>query len=163
MSHKFVPGTFVVYPAHGVGRLLDIEHQEISGFKVELLVVFFEKEKMTLRIPVAKAERSGLRPLSTKERMAEALGLLKIRTRAKKAMWSRRAQEYETKINSGDPVAIAEVVRDLNRPASQGDQSYSERQIFQVAIERLIREFAAIEEIDELSAQKHIEEQLKAA
>lgn len=159
---KFETGDHVVYPAHGVGKILTIEDQEIAGMRLEVLVIEFEKEKMTLRLPTGKVQAAGLRSLCSRKEMQEALKTLKGRSRAKRTMWSRRAQEYEAKINSGDPVSIAEVLRDLYRNADQPDQSYSERQIYQAALERLSRELAAVEEIDEEKAQKKLEAVLKA-
>ena len=156
-------GDWVVYPTHGVGRVTGIEKQEIAGSKLELIVIAFEKDRMTLRVPISKAEMSGLRKLSTRDEMKVALKTLKGRSRVRRTMWSRRAQEYEAKINSGDPVAIAEVVRDLHRNAGQPDQSYSERQIYQAALDRLSRELAAVEDIDEEAATVRLEEMLKAA
>ncbi len=159
----FKSGDFVVYPTHGVGQIKGVETQEIAGQELQLFVVEFAKEKMTLRVPVTKAKTSGLRRLSSRKVMDSALKTLKGRSRVKRTMWSRRAQEYEAKINSGDPVSIAEVVRDLHRNAGQPDQSYSERQIYQAAFERLVREFAAIERIDEETAVERLEKVLKAA
>jgi CarD family transcriptional regulator len=156
-------GDWVVYPTHGVGRVTGIEKQEIAGSKLELIVIAFEKDRMTLRVPISKAEMSGLRKLSTRDEMKVALKTLKGRSRVRRTMWSRRAQEYEAKINSGDPVAIAEVVRDLHRNAGQPDQSYSERQIYQAALDRLSRELAAVEDIDEEAATDRLEEMLKTA
>ncbi|MCH2629520.1 MAG: CarD family transcriptional regulator [Nisaea sp.] len=148
---------FVVYPTHGVGRILGTEKQEIAGTELDLLVIDFEHDRMTLRIPLSKAHESGLRPLSSKKQMDLALVKLKGRSRVRRTMWSRRAQEYEAKINSGDPVSIAEVVRDLRRSTSQSEQSYSERQMYQAALDRLAREFAAIEKIDEETATARLE------
>ena len=156
-------GDWVVYPTHGVGRVTGIEKQEIAGSKLELIVIAFEKDRMTLRVPISKAEMSGLRKLSTRDEMKVALKTLKGRSRVRRTMWSRRAQEYEAKINSGDPVAIAEVVRDLHRNAGQPDQSYSERQIYQAALDRLSRELAAVEDIDEEAATVRLGEMLKVA
>jgi CarD family transcriptional regulator len=153
----------VVYPTHGVGKITGIEAQEIAGQKLKLLVIQFEKDRMTLRVPVAKAKTSGLRRLSTKKEMQTALVTLKGRSRIKRTMWSRRAQEYEAKINSGDPRSIAEVVRDLHRNAGQPDQSFSERQMYQAALDRLAREFAAVEKISEEVATQRLEAMLKAA
>jgi CarD family transcriptional regulator len=153
----------VVYPTHGVGKVLGIESQEISGHSLQVITVHFEKDRMTLRVPVSKARNSGLRRLSSRKVMDTALQTLKGRSRVKRTMWSRRAQEYEAKINSGDPVSIAEVVRDLHRNADQPDQSYSERQIYQAALDRLVRELAAVEDIDEQSATQRLEQLLKAA
>ncbi|MFC4349967.1 CarD family transcriptional regulator [Fodinicurvata halophila] len=160
---EFSAGDFVVYPTHGVGRVLEVEQQDISGFKVELIVIKFEHDRMILRVPVEKAHKSGLRKLSSKKIMESALTTLKGRSRAKRTMWSRRAQEYEAKINSGDPVSIAEVVRDLHRADDQPEQSYSERQMYQAALDRLAREFAALEQIDEAAAAERLESMLKAA
>ncbi|MDH3473531.1 MAG: CarD family transcriptional regulator [Rhodospirillales bacterium] len=156
-------GDFVVYPTHGVGKVLGVETQEISGVTLDLIIIKFDKDRMTLRVPVDKAENSGLRKLSTRKVMDSALTTLKGRSRVKRTMWSRRAQEYEAKINSGDPVSIAEVVRDLHRSADQPDQSYSERQMYQAALDRLARELAALEKIDETAAAQKLEELLKAA
>jgi CarD family transcriptional regulator len=160
---EYSAGDFVVYPTHGVGKVLGIEAQEISGIKLDLIIIKFDKDRMTLRVPVEKAQDSGLRKLSTRKVMDSALTTLKGRSRAKRTMWSRRAQEYEAKINSGDPVSIAEVVRDLHRGDDQPDQSYSERQMYQAALDRLARELAALEKIDEASATQKLEEMLKAA
>mgnify|MGYP002622821113 FL=1 len=159
----FEAGDYVVYPTHGVGRVQGVEKQEISGQKLVLIIIKFEKDRMTLRVPVEKAEESGLRKLSSRKLMDSALATLKGRSRVKRTMWSRRAQEYEAKINSGDPVSIAEVVRDLHRGADQPDQSYSERQMYQAALDRLARELAAVEKIDEDAAALKLEELLTAA
>lgn len=162
-EHGFDTGDFVVYPTHGVGRISGVETQEIAGLALQLFVIQFDKEKMTLRVPVTKARQAGLRRLSTRKVMESALKTLKGRSRAKRTMWSRRAQEYEAKINSGDPVSIAEVVRDLHRGSDQPDQSYSERQIYQAALDRLARELAAVEKLDEKRAIKRLEDILEAA
>ena len=150
-------GDFVVYPTHGVGKVTGIETQEIGGHELKLFVIAFDKDRMTLRVPTTKAEASGLRKLSTKKIMDSALTTLKGRARVKRTMWSRRAQEYEAKINSGDPVSIAEVVRDLHRNVGQPDQSFSERQIYEAALDRLACEFAAVENKDKDWAQKKLE------
>jgi CarD family transcriptional regulator len=162
-TNEFGAGDYVVYPTHGVGRVQGIEKQEISGQALRLIVIKFEKDRMTLRVPVNKAEESGLRKLSSRKMMDTALATLKGRSRVKRTMWSRRAQEYEAKINSGDPVSIAEVVRDLHRNSDQPDQSYSERQMYQAALDRLARELAAVEKIDEIAAANKLEELLTAA
>jgi CarD family transcriptional regulator len=154
---EFKTGDFVVYPTHGVGKVLGTETEEIAGTELALLVINFEHDRMTLRIPVTKAQNSGLRRLSSRKQMDVALTKLKGRARVRRTMWSRRAQEYEAKINSGDPVSIAEVIRDLRRNSSQADQSYSERQMYQAALDRLAREFAAIEKIDEETATSRLE------
>jgi len=153
----------VVYPTHGVGKVMGVEMHNIAGHKLQLITIRFEKDRMTLRVPVSKAQNSGLRRLSSRKVMDTALATLKGRSRIKRTMWSRRAQEYEAKINSGDPVQVAEVVRDLHRNADQPDQSYSERQIYQAALDRLVREFAAIEDIDEEQATLRLNQVLKAA
>ncbi len=158
---EFVAGDYVVYPAHGVGKVEGIETQTISGVDVTLYTISFEQDRMRLKLPLSKIKNSGLRKLSSGDRLKEALTTLKGRSRIKRTMWSRRAQEYETKINSGDPVAIAEVLRDLRRNEDKGEQSYSERQIYQAALERLAREVAAIEDIDEKSAAERLEDVLQ--
>jgi CarD family transcriptional regulator len=160
---EFRNGDYVVYPTHGVGKIESIERQSVAGMELELIVIRFEKEKMTLRVPIEKAKVAGLRKLSSHQQMDIALATLKGRSRISRAMWSRRAQEYEAKINSGDPVSIAEVVRDLHRNAGQSDQSYSERQIYEAALERLARELAAVERIERDAAAQRLEDVLKAA
>lgn len=154
---KFEAGDHVVYPAHGVGKVLTIENQEIAGMRLEVLVIEFEKEKMTLRLPTGKVQAAGLRCLCSRKEMQDALKTLKGRSRAKRTMWSRRAQEYEAKINSGDLIAIAEVVRDLYRSESQPEQSYSERQLYEAALGRMARELAAVNEVSETEAVRLIE------
>lgn len=156
-KNEFRANDFVVYPAHGVGRIISIEEQEIAGVTLELFVISFEKEKMTLRVPTAKATSTGMRTLSSPDIVGKALETLTGRARVKRAMWSRRAMEYEAKINSGDLISIAEVVRDLFRADSQPEQSYSERQLFEAAFERLTRELAAVEKIAEDVAAKRVE------
>src|SRR5215216_2056631 len=153
----FKANEFVVYPAHGVGQILAIEEQEIAGAKLELFVINFMKDKMTLRVPTAKVANVGMRKLSEPALVKKALETLKGRARVKRTMWSRRAQEYEAKINSGDIVAIAEVVRDLYRSESQPEQSYSERQLYEAALDRLAREIGAVERITETEAIREIE------
>jgi CarD family transcriptional regulator len=156
----FKTNEFVVYPAHGVGQILAIEEQEIAGAKLELFVINFMKDKMTLRVPTAKVANVGMRKLSEPVLVKKALETLKGRARVKRTMWSRRAQEYEAKINSGDIVAIAEVVRDLYRSESQPEQSYSERQLYEAALDRLSREIAVVQHVTETEAVKEIESQL---
>jgi len=160
---SFKAGEYVVYPTHGVGRVTGIETHDVSGAELRVFVINFDKEKMTLRVPVGKVSAAGLRRLSNRKIMETALSTLKRRTRVKRTMWSRRAQEYEAKINSGNPVSIAEVVRDLHRKGDQPDQSYSERQMYQAAFERLVRELAAVERINEEAAIKRLERVLHAA
>ena len=152
----FEVGDYVVYPKHGVGRVIELQKSEIAGMQLELYVLRFEKEKMTLRVPTNKAEGVGMRKLSSDKTLKEALQVLTTKPKVKRTMWSRRAQEYEAKINSGDLVSIAEVVRDLFRADDQPEQSYSERQIFEAASSRLARELAAMEESDEKTAQAKI-------
>ena len=145
---SFSAGDFVVYPTHGVGKVVSISKDTVAGQELELIAVLFDKDRMTLRVPMTKAKKSGLRKLSNRSIMDTALETLRSKSKAKRTMWSRRAQEYEAKINSGDPVAIAEVVRDLYRSQSQSDQSYSERQIYEQALDRLANELAALEKIN---------------
>ena len=153
----FRPDEYVVYPAHGVGQIISIEEQEIAGINLELFVVAFEKDKMTLRVPTHRAAEIGLRSLSSPEVVSRAMSTLKGKAKVKRAMWSRRAQEYEQKINSGDLIAIAEVVRDLHRNDDQREQSYSERQLYEAALERLTREVAAVADGDEAAAAKKVD------
>lgn len=152
----FRPDEFVVYPAHGVGRIVSIDTQEIAGIKLEMFVITFAKDKMTLRVPTAKASAVGMRALSSPDTVGRAMDTLKGRARVKRAMWSRRAQEYEQKINSGDLISIAEVVRDLHRNDDQREQSYSERQLYEAALERLTREVAAVHGVEEMNAQEKV-------
>lgn len=165
MAEQFLfnPGDFVVYPTHGVGKVTSIEEDEIAGHKLELFVISFDRDRMTLRVPTSKAANSGLRKLSSKKRMDEALHTLKGRPRVKRTMWSRRAAEYDLKINSGDPVSIAEVVRDLHRNVGQPDQSFSERQIYEQARDRLAAEVAAVDKTDMEKATGKLEQILNAA
>ena len=153
----FKTNEFIVYPAHGVGQIVAIEEQEVAGSKLELFVINFVKDKMTLRVPTAKIASVGMRKLAEGPMVKRALETLKGRARVKRTMWSRRAQEYEAKINSGDIVAIAEVVRDLYRSESQPEQSYSERQLYEAALDRLSREISAVQRITETEAIKEIE------
>ncbi len=157
----FEEGDHVVYPTHGVGKVERIAIEEIAGHKLELIHITFEENRMTLRVPVAKARTAGLRKLATRKMFDEALAVLKGRARIKRTMWSRRAQEYEAKINSGDPLAIAEVVRDLHRNAGQPDQSFSERQIYEAAMDRLAAELGALDRIDKATAAAKLAEFLK--
>jgi CarD family transcriptional regulator len=156
----FKANDHVVYPTHGVGRIARVEEQEVAGMKLELFVITFDKDKMTLRVPTAKAKAVGMRKLSSPDIVANALNTLKGRARIKRTMWSRRAQEYEAKINSGDLVSIAEVVRDLHRASGQPEQSYSERQLYEAALARMAREVAAVEKTDEPTAVKRVETML---
>lgn len=161
-SADFAVGDHVVYPKHGVGQIIELEQTEISGLTLELYVIRFDKERMTLRVPLNKAAASGMRKLSSADKVEKAFTTLKGRARIKRTMWSRRAQEYEAKINSGDLVSIAEVVRDLHRKDDQPEQSYSERQIYEAALDRLARELAAVEQIDELAAMQRLNDVLAA-
>jgi CarD family transcriptional regulator len=154
----FKTNEYIVYPSHGVGQIVSIEEQDIAGFKLELFVITFEKDKMTLRVPTAKIAQVGMRKLAEPDVMA--MEVLKGRARIKRTMWSRRAQEYEAKINSGDLIAISEVVRDLFRSEAQPEQSYSERQLYEQALDRMARELAAVERVVEAEAVKLIEAQL---
>lgn len=153
----FTAGDFVVYPAHGVGYVEGVETTSIAGMEITLYTICFEKDRMRLKLPVSKVKASGLRKLSSKDRLKDALATLQGKSQVRRIMWSRRAQEYEAKINSGDPVSIAEVLRDLRKEGDDGEQSYSERQIYQAALERLAREVAAIEKIDEKKAAEKLE------
>lgn len=157
---EFRPNDYVVYPAHGVGQIVSIEEQEVAGISLELFVLSFEKDKMTLRVPTNKATEIGMRSLSSPDVVDQAMKTLKGKAKVKRAMWSRRAQEYEQKINSGDLIAIAEVVRDLHRNDDQREQSYSERQLYEAALERLTREVAAVADGDEAAAAKRVGEVL---
>ena len=159
----FEEGDFVVYPTHGVGRILGTETREVAGIEPEMLVVRFEQDRMTLRVPMEKAKTLGLRTLSSSKQMDQAITTLRGKARVRRTMWSRRAAEYETKIKSGDPVSIAEVVRDLHRRTNQSEQSYSERQMYQAALERLAREYAAIEKIDQEAAALKLEDMMAEA
>ena len=158
--HGFKANEFIVYPAHGVGRIVGIEEQEIAGMALELFVINFDKEKLTLRVPTGKLQSVGMRKLSDEAVVKKAMETLKGRARVKRTMWSRRAQEYVAKINSGDLVSIAEVVRDLYRSEAQPEQSYSERQLYEDALDRMAREIAAVEKLDERGAVQRITEVL---
>ena len=162
-GHEFSVGDHVVYPAHGVGEIKGIETQTVAGMALEVYVITFEHEKMTLRVPTKRAVASGLRPLAANDVVTQALSTLKGRARVKRTMWSRRAQEYEAKINSGDLISIAEVVRDLHRAENQPEQSYSERQLYESALDRMAREVAAIEKIDRDAAVDILNKSLQRA
>jgi len=156
--HGFKANEFIVYPAHGVGRIVGIEEQEIAGMSLELFVITFDKEKLTLRVPTGKLASVGMRKLADEALVKKAMDTLKGRARIKRTMWSRRAQEYVAKINSGDLISIAEVVRDLFRSEAQPEQSYSERQLYEDALDRMARELAAVEKLDERGAVQRITE-----
>ena len=156
VKNPYVTGEYVVYPAHGVGKIADVTKQTVAGTELELIVVNFDKDKMTLRVPMAKAATAGLRKISSAETIADAMNTLKGKAKVKKVMWSRRAQEYESKINSGNPVAIAEVIRDLHRNENLAEQSYSERQIYEQALDRLSNEYAVFENISTADATQKI-------
>jgi CarD family transcriptional regulator len=158
--HGFKTSELIVYPAHGVGRIIGIEEQEIAGISLELFVIEFDKDKMTLRVPTSKLASVGMRKLAEDGELKKAMDTLKGKARIKRTMWSRRAQEYEAKINSGDLVAIAEVVRDLYRSDAQPEQSYSERQLYEAALDRMSRELAAVDQSDERGAMQRITEVL---
>jgi CarD family transcriptional regulator len=161
--HGFRTNESIVYPAHGVGKIIDIEEQEVAGMKLELFVITFAKDKMTLRVPVAKATSVGMRKLANESTVGRAFETVRGRARIKRTMWSRRAQEYEAKINSGDLIAISEVVRDLYRSQAQPEPSYSERQLYEQAIDRMSREVAAVERISETEAASKIEKTIEAS
>lgn len=156
----FKTNEFVVYPAHGVGQITSIEEQEVAGYKLELFVINFAQDKLTLRVPTTKVESAGMRKLSDEARIAKGLKTVQGRARIKRTMWSRRAQEYEAKINSGDLISIAEVVRDLFRSENQPEQSYSERQLYEAALDRLAREISAVQKISTTEAVAEIEKNL---
>ncbi len=157
---EFKTGEHIVYPAHGVGQIVGLEDQEVAGIKLELFVISFLKDKMTLRVPVSKATSVGMRKLADAPTLERSLDITRGRPRVKRTMWSRRAQEYEAKINSGDLLAIAEVVRDLFRSDTQPEQSYSERQLYEAALDRMSREIAAVEKTSEAEAVRQIEANL---
>ena len=154
---------YIVYPSHGVGQIIEIETQEVAGISLELFVIEFEQDKMILRVPTSKAESVGMRKLAQEDVVKKAYTTLKGKARIKRTMWTRRAQEYEAKINSGDLISIAEVVRDLYRCDTQPEQSYSERQLFEAALDRLAREIAAVEKLDEAGAVQKITSVLSKA
>ena len=156
----FKTGEAIVYPAHGVGRITAVEEQEVAGFRLELFVVSFDKDKMVLRVPTAKASSVGMRKLAEPALVQKALDVLTGRARVKRTMWSRRAQEYEAKINSGDLIAVTEVVRDLFRSEAQPEQSYSERQLYESALDRVVREIGAVNKVTDTEALKLIEQSL---
>ncbi len=162
-AEDFTADDFVVYPTHGVGRILGTEQNIIAGTEIDMLIVRFEQDRMTLRVPIEKARDLGLRTLSSKKQMDDAITTLKGKARVRRDMWSKRAKQYEDKIRSGDPVSIAEVVRDLRRRTNQSEQSYSERQMYQAALERLAREFGAIEKMDQSTAAEKLETLMDAA
>ncbi|MEP9397820.1 CarD family transcriptional regulator [Mesorhizobium sp. KR2-14] len=158
--HGFKTGEYIVYPAHGVGQIMAIDEQEVAGHKLELFVIDFQKDKMRLKVPVAKATSIGMRKLSETDYVERALKVLQGRARVKRTMWSRRAQEYDAKINSGDLISISEVVRDLYRAENQPEQSYSERQLYEAALDRMAREIAAVNRVSETEAVRMIETNL---
>jgi CarD family transcriptional regulator len=162
-GNTFEEGEYVVYPAHGIGIVKGVEQQSIAGNELKMLVVSFDKDKMTIKLPLNSATSSRIRKLCSKKEIQEAIDCLKSPIRVKKMMWSRRAQEYETKINSGIPLSIAQVVRDLHRTATQPEHSYSERQIYQEALDRLMKEYAAVTKIGEKEAMEYLEKDLTAA
>ena len=154
---NFKIGEIVVYPKHGVGEIVNIESMEISNIKTNFYVVKMEQAKLTIRVPLEKQDEVGLRKISTKKIIDAIYEILKLKPKIRRIMWSRRAQEYDPKIFSGDPIKISEVVRDLFRKNSQPEQSYSERQMFQIALERLAREVAAVEKTDYFQSTEKIE------
>ena len=159
-NNNFKIGEIVVYPKHGVGEIKKIEFLEVSGIKNKFYVVKMEQAKLTIRVPLDKQNEVGLRKISSKKIIEHVFGVLKLKPKIRRIMWSRRAQEYDAKIFSGDPIKIAEVIRDLFRKNSQPEQSYSERQMFQTALERLAREVAAVEKTDYFQATEKIEHTL---
>ena len=159
-NSEFNIGEVVVYPKHGVGEILKVENMEIASIKTKFYVVKMEQAKLTIRVPFDKLKEVGLRRISSKKIIEQAFNVLKLKPKIRRIMWSRRAQEYDAKIFSGDPIKIAEVVRDLFRKNSQPEQSYSERQMFQIALERLAREVAAVEKTDYFQTTEKIENTL---
>ena len=159
-KNGFKTGEFIVYPAHGVGQITAIEDQEVAGHKLELFVIEFQKDKMRLKVPVGKATSIGMRKLSETDYVERALKVVQGRARVKRTMWSRRAQEYDAKINSGDLISISEVVRDLYRAENQPEQSYSERQLYEAALDRMAREIAAVNRVSDTEAVRLIEANL---
>jgi CarD family transcriptional regulator len=155
---SFKIGELVVYPAHGVGKITNVEEQEIAGIKLELYIVDFEKEKLRLKVPTNRAEQKGMRHLADRTMIEQAMKVIRGRARIKRTMWSRRAQEYDAKINSGDMIAVSEVIRDLYRSDRQPEQSYSERQLFEQALARFARELAAVRKVDEDQCIKELED-----
>lgn len=159
-NKKYKLNQYVVYPSHGVGKITEIVEQEIAGTKLELYVIYFEEDKMTLRVPIGKVTSTGMRSISDTNLIDQAFTILKSNAKTKKTMWSRRAQEYESKINSGDIIALSEVVRDLHRNPNQSEQSYSERQLYESALDRLAKEVSRSRGIKEIEAISNIENQL---
>jgi CarD family transcriptional regulator len=159
-KQSFKIGELIVYPAHGVGKITNVEEQEIAGVKLELYIVDFEKEKLRLKVPTNRAEQKGMRHLADRALIEQAMKVIRGRARIKRVMWSRRAQEYDAKINSGDMIAVSEVIRDLYRSERQPEQSYSERQLFEQALGRFARELAAIRKMDEDQCIKELEDYL---
>lgn len=160
-DYTFNPGDFVVYPAHGVGQITNIEQTEVAGQKLDLIAVNFNKDKLTLRIPMPNAQKSGLRQVVTSETMGQAIHTLKGKAKVKRTQWGKRSQEYMSKINSGDPIAVAEVLRDLYKDPEKAEQTYSERQIYEQAMARLVAEYAVVKNIKEDQAISNLEEVLK--
>ena len=154
---QYSVGDFIVYPSHGVGEITDIQTFEIAEEKLEMYNVIFDKEKMTLKIPTIKAKEIGIRKVSSRNEMKKTLEILKSKAKIRRTMWSRRAQEYEAKINSGILTELTEVVRDLFRNSNQPEQSYSERQLYESARDRLAREVAVVEKTDDDKAVDKIE------
>jgi CarD family transcriptional regulator len=154
----FKAGQYVVYPTQGVGRLLRVEEQTIGGQKIKMLVIDFEKNNMTLRVPLERAEISGLRPLVTNRKMDEAIASARGKAGTKRMIWARRAAQYEENINSGDPMKLAEVVRDLQRRNAADTMTFSGRQLYLRALERMAQEFAVLHKMDIDEASEKIED-----
>jgi len=161
LNEKFQINDFVVYPSHGVGQIVDKENQSIAGMDLSMFVIVFRKDKMTLKVPLNKVTSTGMRKLSSPSTIGKALEVIGGKAKVKRAMWSRRAQDYEQKINSGELIQIAEVVRDLHRNDEQREQSYSERQLYEAALERLTREIAAVDGVEEKKAQEKVDKVLE--
>jgi CarD family transcriptional regulator len=148
----FHEGDFVVYPTHGVGKIDKIGSEEIGGHKLDLIYISFDENKMTLRVPVAQARVTGLRKLATPDAMKQIMTILAGRPKVSRLMWAKRAQEFQAKINSGDLKMVAEVCRDLQTAANGSAPSYSQRNLFELAIDRLAGEFAGVVGTDKADA-----------
>ena len=154
----FKTGQYVVYPTQGVGKLLRVEEQTIGDQKIKMMVIDFERNHMTLRVPLDRAEISGLRPLTSVRKLDEAIQSAKGKAGAKRMIWARRAAQYEENINSGDPMRLAEVVRDLQRRTATDTMTFSARQLYLRALERMAQEFAILHKMDLEAASEKIED-----
>jgi CarD family transcriptional regulator len=162
-ADPFRKGDAVVYPAHGVGRIDRVGFEEIAGHRLNLIHISFDENQMTLRVPVAQARAAGLRKLASRKQLAEALARVRGRPRASRLMWAKRAQEYLTKINSGDLASLAEVVRDLQSAGDGSGSSFSQRNLFELALDRLAAEFAAVNQTAKVDAVAQLNQALLEA